>query len=58
MCIIYRNGEPTVVNGSEILKSQGYRINWLWYDQIGLAGLCLLFLALGYITLRAIKKEK
>ena len=46
------------MNGSSILESQGFKVEWLWYDQIGLAGLCVLFLALGYITLRAIKKEK
>ncbi len=60
-CIIlfaYRHGEYVIVNGTEMLESQGFRVDWLWYDQIGLAGLCLLFLTLGYITLRAIKKEK
>ncbi len=53
-----RNGEYVIVNGSSILDSQGFKVEWLWYDQIGLAGLCVLFLTLGYITLRAIKKEK
>ena len=53
-----RNGENVTVQGVDILESQGFRVNWLWYDQIGLAGLCVLYLVLGYITLRAIKKEK
>ena len=58
LLIVCRNGEYVIVNGTEILESQGFRVDWLWYDQIGLAGLCLLFLTLGYITLRAIKKQK
>ncbi len=57
LLIVCRNGEYVIVNGTEILESQGFRVDWLWYDQIGLVGLCLLFLTLGYITLRAIKKQ-
>ena len=52
------NGSSILVPGSEILTSQGYKTEWLWYDQIGLGGLALLFLTLTYITLRLIKKEK
>ena len=52
------NGSSILVPGTEILTSQGYKTEWLWYDQIGLGGLALLFLTLTYITLRLIKKEK
>ena len=55
---LFSNGSSILVPGSEILTSQGYKTEWLWYDQIGLGGLALLFLTLTYITLRLIKKEK
>ncbi len=53
-----RNNMSVVIEGKELLELQGFNVDWLWYDQIGLAGLCLLFLTLGYITLRLVKKEK
>lgn len=56
--IMCSGGEYITVNGTEILENQGFKVSWLWYDQIGLAGLCVLFLVLGYITLRLVKKEK
>ena len=47
-----------LINGSELLKDQGFEVGWLWWDQVGLGGLSLIFLALAYITLLLIKKEK
>lgn len=55
----YRAGGDVVpVNGTELLENQGFDVDWLWYNQIGLVGLCVLFLTLGYVTLRLIKKER
>ena len=55
---IHSNDMSVLVDGSDILDSQGFSTDWLWYNQIGLAGMCVIFLTLAYITLRAIKKEK
>ena len=39
---------------------RGYETHavWLWYDQIGLAGLTIIFLSLTYFNLRTVKKLK
>lgn len=46
--------------GTEELQSRGFEtsMDWLWYDQIALAGISLLLLALTYVNLRMVKKEK
>ena len=44
--------------GRTYLDKLGYNVDWLWYDEIGLAGLSLIYLTLTYITLRLIKKDK
>lgn len=51
---------PDCVNGTDDLIHRGYETapEWLWYDQVGLAGLTLIFLALTYINLRTVKKLK
>ena len=47
-----------MINGSTLLTKQGYEVDWLWYDQIGLGAISLLLLSLAYLTLLLIKKEK
>ena len=51
---------PDCVNGTMDLVQRGYETDahWLWYDQIGLAGLTIIFLVIAYINLRTIKKLK
>ena len=46
--------------GTEELQRRGFEtsMDWLWYDQIALAGISLLLLALTYVNLRMVKKEK
>ena len=47
-----------LVEGTDIMESQGFDTSQLLYNLSGLAVLCVFFLTLAYITLRAIKKEK
>lgn len=46
--------------GTKELQKRGFEtsMDWLWYDQIALAGISLLLLALTYVNLRMVKKEK
>ena len=48
------------VNGTEDLSDRGFDVTtaWLWYDQIGLAVITIIFLFLTYFNLRTIKKLK
>ena len=58
MVIFTSNGMEVIVNGTDILEIQGFNASWIWYDELGLFVMSVLFLFLGYITLRLIKKEK
>ena len=51
---------PMCVNGTEDLSDRGFDVTtkWLWYDQIGLAVIAIIFLFLTYFNLRTIKKLK
>ncbi|XP_064387241.1 broad substrate specificity ATP-binding cassette transporter ABCG2-like [Halichondria panicea] len=42
-------------DGNLVLKYRGYSLDWLWYDQIALAGTTLGWLILAYIVLRIVK---
>jgi hypothetical protein len=42
-------------DGNEVLTYTGYHLDWIWWDQIALAGTALMWLALSYMVLRVVK---
>ncbi len=49
------NSTLCYADGDDVLKYRGYSLDWLWYDQIALAGTIVGWLILAYIVLRIVK---
>ena len=48
------------MNGTEDLSARGFEVTttWLWYDQMALFIISIIFLSLTYFNLRTVKKLK
>lgn len=51
---------PSCLNGTQALIDRGFETStaWLWYDQLALLAVTLVFLVFCYINLRIAKKHK
>lgn len=51
---------PSCLNGTQALIDRGFETStaWLWYDQLALLTITLIFLVFCYINLRTAKKHK
>ncbi|KAL5486908.1 hypothetical protein EMCRGX_G019448 [Ephydatia muelleri] len=50
--------EPCILNGTTVLSSSGYEVDWLWWDQVALAAIITVLLAVTYLILLIIPKQK